>query len=48
MNYKDPSGLDVVLKVNGEVRQQTNTANLVFSVQKLVAFLSEFNDIRAR
>ncbi|MEK3937126.1 fumarylacetoacetate hydrolase family protein [Sporosarcina sp. FSL W7-1349] len=36
----DPSGLDVVLTVNGEVRQKTNTANLVFSVQKLVAFLS--------
>lgn len=36
----DPSGLSVVLTVNGEVRQQTNTANLVFSVQKLVAFLS--------
>ena len=37
---QDPAGLDVVLKVNGEVRQKTNTANLVFSVQKLVAFLS--------
>ena len=37
---KDPSGLDVVLTVNGEIRQKTNTANLVFSVQKLVAFLS--------
>ena len=36
----DSAGLDVVLKVNGEVRQKTNTANLVFSVQKLVAFLS--------
>ncbi|MER1986361.1 MAG: fumarylacetoacetate hydrolase family protein [Solibacillus sp.] len=36
----DPSGLSVVLTVNGEVRQETNTANLVFSVQKLVAFLS--------
>ena len=36
----DPSGLSVVLTVNGEVRQSTNTANLVFSVQKLVAFLS--------
>lgn len=37
---QDPSGLSVVLTVNGEVRQSTNTANLVFSVQKLVAFLS--------
>jgi acylpyruvate hydrolase len=37
---QNPAGLDVVLKVNGEVRQKTNTANLVFSVQKLVSFLS--------
>ncbi|MEI4803562.1 fumarylacetoacetate hydrolase family protein [Bacillus sp. FJAT-51639] len=37
----DPSGLDIVLTVNGEKRQQSNTANLVFSVQYLVAFLSD-------
>ncbi len=36
----NPSGLGVVLTVNGEVRQKTNTENLVFSVQKLVSFLS--------
>lgn len=37
---QDPAGLGVVLTVNGEVRQKTNTANLVFSVEKLVSFLS--------
>jgi acylpyruvate hydrolase len=36
----DPSGLEVVLEVNGEVRQHTNTANLVFTVPFLVEFLS--------
>lgn len=36
----NPSGLEVVLTVNGEKRQHTNTANLVFSVQYLVEFLS--------
>ncbi len=36
----DPSGLEVVLTVNGEERQRSNTANLVFSVQYLVEFLS--------
>jgi len=36
----DPSGLGVVLTVNGEVRQKTNTENLVFSVPHLVSFLS--------
>ncbi|MGJ9385451.1 fumarylacetoacetate hydrolase family protein [Salipaludibacillus sp. CF4.18] len=36
----DPSGLEVVLTVNGEERQHSNTENLVFTVQKLVAFFS--------
>lgn len=34
----DPSGLDIVLTVNGEERQRSNTANLVFSVPYLVEF----------
>ncbi|MBO8163496.1 MAG: fumarylacetoacetate hydrolase family protein [Brevibacillus sp.] len=37
---KDPSGLEVVLTVNGEERQRSNTRNLVFSVPYLVEFLS--------
>ncbi|WP_019636441.1 fumarylacetoacetate hydrolase family protein [Paenibacillus fonticola] len=37
---QDPSGLEVVLTVNGEERQRSNTANLVFTVQRLVEFLS--------
>lgn len=37
---QDPSGLDIALYVNGEERQRSNTENLVFSVQKLVEFLS--------
>ncbi|OMP66002.1 fumarylacetoacetate hydrolase family protein [Domibacillus epiphyticus] len=36
----DPSGLEMVLTVNGEERQRTNTANQVFSVPYLVSFLS--------
>jgi acylpyruvate hydrolase len=37
---RDPSGLEVVLTVNGEQRQRSNTANLVFGVPYLVEFLS--------
>lgn len=36
----NPSGLTVELKVNGETRQKSNTANLVFDVPFLVEFLS--------
>ncbi|ANX13929.1 2-hydroxyhepta-2,4-diene-1,7-dioate isomerase [Fictibacillus arsenicus] len=37
----DPSDLDIVLTVNGENRQKSNTGNLVFSVQYLIEFLSK-------
>lgn len=37
----DPSGLEISLSVNGEERQRSNTSNLVFTVQRLVEFLSE-------
>ncbi|MDF2682220.1 MAG: 2-hydroxyhepta-2,4-diene,7-dioate isomerase [Brevibacillus sp.] len=36
----DPAGLEVVLTVNGEERQRSNTTNLVFSVPFLVEYLS--------
>ena len=36
----DPQTLEMVLTVNGEERQRTNTANQVFSVKHLVSFLS--------
>jgi acylpyruvate hydrolase len=37
----DPQALDIELSVNGEVLQKSNTRELVFTVQKLVALLSE-------
>ncbi|MEH7276335.1 fumarylacetoacetate hydrolase family protein [Neobacillus vireti] len=37
---KDPQSLEMVLTVNGEERQRTNTANQVFTVKRLVSFLS--------
>lgn len=38
----DPSALDLVLTVNGEVRQKANTRDLVLSVPELIAFASSF------
>lgn len=37
---ENPSGLEMVLTVNGEERQRSNTENLVFDVQRLVEFAS--------
>jgi 5-oxopent-3-ene-1,2,5-tricarboxylate decarboxylase/2-hydroxyhepta-2,4-diene-1,7-dioate isomerase len=36
----DPGQLDLTLTVEGEVRQQSNTRNMVFSVPKLIEVIS--------
>ena len=36
----DPHSLRIALRLNGEVLQDSNTSNLIFGVDKLVAFLS--------
>lgn len=37
----DPQALDLELTVNGEVRQQANTAQMIFPVYELVSFCSQ-------
>lgn len=37
----DPHSLEIKLTVNGEVRQHSNTSQLVFDVPTLVEFLSQ-------
>jgi 2,4-diketo-3-deoxy-L-fuconate hydrolase len=43
----DPQALALWTTVNGERRQDGNTANMVFSVRHLVAYLSRFISLRA-
>jgi len=38
----DPSNLSIITRVNGEVRQHGNTADLLFSVPYLIAYLSRY------
>ncbi|MBO0906088.1 fumarylacetoacetate hydrolase family protein [Jiella sonneratiae] len=38
----DPGKVPLMLKVNGEVRQETNTEQLVYGVRRLIAFASSF------
>ena len=38
----DISNLNIRTRVNGELRQQGNTKNLIHSVPKLIEFLSDF------
>ena len=38
----DPDDVPLSLRVNGQVRQDTNTSNLVYGVRRLIAFASAF------
>lgn len=38
----DPSSLGIWLKVNGESRQSANTADMIFDVNTLIAYISRF------
>jgi len=38
----DPSNLKMWLKVNGEIRQKSSTANMIFDVATLLSYVSEF------
>jgi 2,4-didehydro-3-deoxy-L-rhamnonate hydrolase len=42
----DPQALDVWTTVNGESRQRGNTANMIFTVRQLVAYVSRFMSLR--
>ena len=38
----DPQNIDVRLRLNGEIRQESNTRNMIFSVAYLVSYLSQY------
>ncbi len=43
----DPSSLSLLLKVNGAVRQHSGTNDLIFSVDKLISYISQFVTLEA-
>ena len=38
----DPHKLEIMLKINGEIRQQGNTSHMIFSLPFLIAYISRF------
>jgi 2-keto-4-pentenoate hydratase/2-oxohepta-3-ene-1,7-dioic acid hydratase in catechol pathway len=44
---RDPQALEVWTTVNGESRQRGQTANMIFTVRQLVAYVSRFMSLRA-
>ncbi|MGF3554534.1 MAG: fumarylacetoacetate hydrolase family protein [Thermoplasmatota archaeon] len=39
-NVENPNNLDLLLKVNGVIKQESNTKFMVFSVEKIIEFVS--------
>ena len=37
----DPNNLDISLKVNGKTRQNSNTSNMIYSVERIIEFISK-------
>jgi len=37
----DPTDLQLTTKLNGEIRQQTSTSDLIFPVARLIAYISD-------
>ena len=37
----DPNNLDLSLKVNGEIKQKSNTKYMIYSVERIIEFISE-------
>ena len=40
-NVSDPQNLDISLKVNGEVKQSSNTGFMIFSFDEIIEFISK-------
>ena len=36
----NPNNLDIILKVNGKIKQDSNTSNMIFSVEQIFEFIS--------
>lgn len=38
----DPHNLDITLRVNGEIRQRSNTSKMIFKIPKIIAYISKY------
>jgi len=37
----NPNNLDLLLKVNGSIKQKSNTKNMIFSIERIIEFISK-------
>ncbi len=43
----DPHNINLTLKINGEVKQQSNTSRMIFKIPRLINFVSEIMTLKA-
>lgn len=43
----DPQHLDIKLKVNGEIRQHSNTSKMIFSIPEIITYISRYVTLNA-
>jgi 2-keto-4-pentenoate hydratase/2-oxohepta-3-ene-1,7-dioic acid hydratase in catechol pathway len=39
-NLPNPNNVDIFLKINGEIRQKSNTSHMVYSIERIIEFIS--------
>jgi len=44
---RDPMALEILLKVNGDVRQRSNTSQMIFSPARIISYLSSYMTLEA-
>jgi len=40
-NFSDPNNVEISLKVNGILKQKSNTKNMIYSVERIIEFISK-------
>ena len=40
-NISNPQNLDIILKVNGKIKQNSNTSFMIFSIEEIIEFISK-------
>src|SRR5438874_12547104 len=45
---RDPHALDITLRLNGEVMQQTNTSDFIFDIPTMLSYISEIMTLEPR
>ena len=43
---KDPQNLDLILKVNGKLKQQSNTRYMIFSIERIIEYISKIMTLK--